>query len=55
MYPAYVNNTGVVITALIGIFRAAMKDTNVCIDTYLILNSAWCVSVVAGVDCGWPM
>lgn len=54
MYPAYVNNTGVVINGLIEIFRALLNETNVSIDTYLMVISAQHVSVVAGADCGWP-
>lgn len=54
MCPAYVNNTGVVITGLIGIFRALLNETNVSIGTYLMVISAQHVSVVAGADCGWP-
>lgn len=54
MYAAYVNNTGVVITGLIGIFRALLNEINVSIGTYLMFINAQHFSVVAGADCGWP-
>lgn len=54
MYVAYVNNTGVVITGLSGIFRTLLNEINVSIGNYLMSISAQHVSVVAGADCGWP-
>ena len=53
MYRAYVNNTGVVITALIGIFRALLNESNVSIGTCLMLISAqhvesWLTSIADG-------
>lgn len=54
MYAAYENNTGVVITGLIEIFRALLNEINVSIGTYLMFISAQHVSVVAGANFGWP-
>jgi hypothetical protein len=54
MYAAYENNTGVVITGLIGIFRALLNEINVSIGTYLMFISAQHVLVVAGANFGWP-
>jgi hypothetical protein len=53
MYRAYVNSIGVVITALIGIFRALLNESNVSTGTCLMLISAqhiesWLASIADG-------